>query len=109
MKKKLVIIGSVLVVLITVVILLMLLSKTKYTIKVSMVDDQSPDRILTVYDENNKKIEVKRIEYLDGTLLCYGYNTTVHFGDIENEKELKVILKDKTEVKAKIVKEEVKK
>ena len=108
MKKK-IIIGSVFVAIIIIGLLLIFMGKTKYTIIVSLVDDQSPDRILTVYDENDKKIEVRRIEYLDGTLLCHGYNTTVHYGDIKNVKELKVILKDKTEVKAKIVEEEVKK
>ena len=88
---------------------LILGNSVKYTIKVDLIDDYSPDRILTVYNEKNEKIEVMKIEYLDGTLLCNGYNTTVHFGDIEGEKEFKVILKDKTEVKAKIVEEEVKK
>ena len=83
-------------------------NKSNYLIKVSVVDDYSPDRILTVY-ENEKKIDVKKIQYLDGTFLCSGYNTTVHFGDIENEKELKIVLKDNKVEIAKIVKEEVKK
>ena len=106
MKKRLLIIGiSALVVAIVVIVLL---TRTRYIIRVSLVDDQSPDRILTVYDNKNQKVEVKKIKYLDGTLLCNGYNMTVHFGDIENETELKVVLKDRSEVKAKIVKEEVK-
>ena len=108
MKKKLLIAGGIFVVVIAIVLFVILSGGPKYTITVSLVDDQSPDRILTVYDENEKKVEVKRIEYLDGTLLCYGYNTTVHYGDIENQKELKVILRDKTAVLAKVVKEEVK-
>ena len=86
----------------------MLNSKINYTIKVSLVDDHSPDRVLTVYNDKNEKIDVKKIVYLDGTLLCNGYNTTVHFGDIENEEEFKIILKDNTEAKARIIKEEVK-
>lgn len=107
MKKKIIIISCVLLVVIAIALFLILSSKTKYTIRVSIVDDHSPDRVLTVYNEKNEKVEVKRIEYLDGTLLCNGYNTTVHFGDIKDEKELQVILKDNSKIKAKIVKEEV--
>ena len=107
MKKKVLIIGSVVLVVIAIV-LVILLSKPRYKIVVSLVDDQSPDRILTVYNGKNEKIEVKRIEYLDGTLLCKGFNTSVHFGDIENEKVLKVILKDDSEGKAEVIIEEVK-
>ena len=109
MKKKLIIIITGLVVIITAIILSVLFNKTNYTIKVSLVDDRSPDRILTVYNEKNEKIEVKRIELLDGTVLCNGFNTTVHYGNIENQDKLKVILQDKSEVIAKIVIEEVKK
>ncbi len=109
MRKKVLIIGSVVLVIIIIVIVLLLSNRVKYTIKVSLVDDYSPDRILTVYNEKNEKIEVEKIEYLDGTLLCYGYSTVVHFGDIEDEKVYKVILKDNTEVKAKIAEEEVEK
>ena len=108
MKKKLLVIISVVITIIVAILLVVLLNKTKYTITVTRVDDQSPDRILTVYKAKNEKVEVKRIEYLDGKLLCYGYNTAVHFGDIENVSEVRVILKDGSEVIAKIIKEEVK-
>ena len=108
MKKKILIIIGAIVLLVAIVLFFIFHDTAKYTIKVSLIDDYSPDRILTVYNEKKEKIEVNRIEYLDGTLLCQGYNTTVHFGDIESEKELKVILKDKTAVKAKIIKDEVK-
>ena len=107
MKKKAIIIGGV-VVAILAIVLIVLLSSPRYTIKVSIVDDQSPDRILTVYNSKNEKIEVRKIEYLDGTLLCNGYNTTVHYGDIEHEKVLKVILKDNSVGKARVIIEEVK-
>ena len=107
MKKKVLIIGSVIVVIIAIV-LIVLLNKPKYTIVVSLVDDQSPDRILTVYNEKKEKVQVRQIEYLDGTLLCKGFNTSVHFGDIENEKVLKVIFKDNSESKAEVIIEEVK-
>ena len=108
MKKKVLIIGSVVVAIIILVIVLLLSNRITYTIKISLVDDYSPDRILTVYNDKNEKIDVKRIEYLDGTLLCNGYNMVVHFGDIKDEKKFKVILKDKTVVMAKIAEEEVK-
>ena len=107
MKKRILLV-SVLSIILIVVIVIMINSKQKYTVEVTIVDDQSPDRILTVYNKEHQKIEVRKIELMDGTLLCNGYNTTVHFGDIENETEVKIILEDKTEVIAKIVKEEVK-
>ena len=108
MRKKIILTcGGILIIAISVLILVLLLGRTKYTIKVSLVDSKSPDRMLTVY-EGDKKIEVKRIEYLDGTLLCNGYNTAVYFGDINKVKELKIILKDNKEVIAKVVEEEVK-
>ena len=108
MKKKLMIVGTVVITIAIIVLLVLFLNKTKYIVRVSIVDDQSPDRILTVYKNDTEKIEVKRIELTDGTVLCNGYNTTVHFGDIEKEKDLRVILKDNSVVMAKIIIEEVK-
>ncbi len=107
-KKNLIIIVTSFILILGVILFLVLNSKINYTIKVSLVDDHSPDRVLTVYNDKNEKIDVKKIVYLDGTLLCNGYNTTVHFGDIENEEVFKIILKDNTEAKARIIKEEVK-
>ncbi len=107
MKNKKIIFMLLFIIIVIIVGFILLSNKSDYIIKVSAIDDYSPDRILTVY-ENNNKIEVMKIEYLDGTFLCYGYNTTVHFGDIENEKELKIVLKDNSVKKAKIVEEEVK-
>ena len=109
MKKIVLIVICLLVTLIITMLTVKLLNKPTYVIKVSLVDDRSPDRILTVYNEKNEKIEVKRIELLDGTVLCNGFNTTVHYGNIENQDKLKVILQDKSEVIAKIIIEEVKK
>lgn len=84
------------------------LNKVTYRIEVSLVDDHSPDRILSVYNNKNEQVEVKRIEYSDGTLLCNGYNMAVYFGDIKDETEFRVILKNNKEVNAKIIKKEVK-
>ena len=108
MKKKILIVCSICIVIIAVVLVFVFSNQTKYKIRISLIDDYSPDRILTVYNEKDEKIDVKRIEYTDGTLLCNGYNTTVHFGDIENETILKIILKDNSEEEAKIIKDEVK-
>ena len=106
MKKKLIIISSIVAIVILVIIVL-LGGKREYTIVVSKIDDRSPDRILIVY-ENNEKITVREIRYLDGVLLCKGNNVT-YYGNLENIDELIVVLNDDSEVKAKVVEEEVKK
>ncbi len=80
-------------------------SKAVYTVKVSLVDDKSPDRILTVY-RNDKKIEYKEIRKMNGTLLCESNNSAVYFGEIKNESSLKIILKNDKEVVAKVMKGE---
>lgn len=107
MKKKLLIVGSILIVVI-IVILIILLNKTTYTIKVSTIDDKSPDRILTVYDNKNNKVDFKRIELLNGTVLCDEINSSVYYGNLVNLDELRVVLKDDSRVIAQINKEEVK-
>ncbi len=109
MKKKILIISGIIIVVIVTVLLIILLSKPKYTVTISLIDDRSPDRLLTVYKNKKEKVEVLRISAMDGTLLCKGNNTTVYYGDIEKEEKVKVTLKDKSEVIAEIVKEEVKK
>lgn len=48
-----------------------------YTIRISIIDEYSPDRVLTVY-ENGSQISVRSINYLDGTQLCSGSNMTVN-------------------------------
>lgn len=106
MKKKILIIIGALVVI--VVLLILLLNKTTYVIKVHMVDDKSPDRILEVYNNKNEKVEIKRIELLNGKYLCDGINTSVYYGNIENIEELRIVLKDNSKAVAKVIKEEVK-
>jgi hypothetical protein len=107
MKKKALIIGSIVVVAI-VVVLVILLNKTTYTIRVSIVDEKSPDRILSVYDNKNNKVDFNRIETLDGTVLCDEINSSVYYGNIVKLNELRVVLKDNSKVIAQINKEEVK-
>ena len=108
MKKNKIVLLILLGVIIIIGIYLLSNNKLSYVIKVLPVDDYSPDRILVVYDNHNKKVDVERIEYLDGTLLCDGNNLTVHYGDISNEKELRIILKNNIEKVVNVVEEEVK-
>lgn len=70
-----------------------------YTIKASMVDTYSPDRILSVY-ENGTKISVQAIKYSNGATLCNGSNTTVYYGDIEGITNYIVVLSGGTQVNA---------
>lgn len=106
-KKKKLIIGGILVIFIT-TILIIFLTKTTYVIKVSLVDDKSPDRILTVYNNKDEKVEFKKIELLDGTVLCDEINQAVYYGNIKDITELRIVLKDNSKVIAKLIKEEVK-
>lgn len=71
-----------------------------YTIKVSIVDEYSPARILSVY-EDGSKISFKQINYTDGTKLCSS-NGNVNKSDIEGESKLQVVLSDGTKVTATI-------
>ena len=71
-----------------------------YTVKVSSVDEYSPARILSVY-EDGSKISFKQINYSDGTKLCSS-NGNVNKSDIEGESKLQVVLNDGTKVTATI-------
>lgn len=74
-------------------------SKT-YTVKVSSVDEYSPVRILSVY-EDGSKISFKQINYTDGTMLCSSKGN-INKSDIEGETKLQVVLSDGTKVTATI-------
>lgn len=76
-----------------------------YVVKVYIIDKNSPDRLLKVY-KNDKEIEFDSIYYLDNVLICNSTNPAVAKSAIKNEKELKVKLKNKKIVKAKIELEE---
>ena len=71
-----------------------------YTVKVSSVDEYSPARILSVY-EDGSKISFKQINYTDGTMLCSS-NGNVNMSDIEGLSKLQVVLSDGTKVTATI-------
>ena len=70
-----------------------------YTFKVTLVDDQSPDRIITVY-EDGKKIDFTSIK-VNGTVICNGTNPTVNKYQIINQESITVVLKNGTSVTAK--------
>lgn len=71
-----------------------------YTVKVSSVDEYSPARILSVY-EDGSKILFKQINYTDGIKLCSS-NGNVNKSDIEGLSKLQVVLSDGTKVTATI-------
>ena len=74
-------------------------TQKKYTIKITAVDDYSPARILSVY-ENGTKITVSEIRYSDGTYLCSGANPNVNKNVIAGETTFIVVLNDGTRVTA---------
>ena len=109
-KKNLIIIIATIVLIALVTTLVLVLNKSdenaSYTVKMSLVDDQSPARFLTVY-KNDKKIDFKEVRYMDDVLLCRGTNPTIHFTELDEETELKVVLKNDKVVIAKIEKGDI--
>ena len=109
-KKNLIIIIATIVLIALVTTLVLVLNKSdenaSYTVKMSLVDDQSPARFLTVY-KNGKKIDFKEVRYMDDVLLCRGTNPTIHFTELDEETELKVVLKNDKVVIAKIEKGDI--
>lgn len=70
-----------------------------YTIKISAVDDYSPTRTLTVY-EDGVKIVPNEIRYTNGTYLCSGSNANVNYKVVAGQASFKVVLSDGTSVTA---------
>ena len=75
-------------------------NQKNYTVKVSNVDQYSPDRILTVY-EDGVKINVSSIKY-GNTTLCSGSNLVVNMYEIDGISSLTVILSGGTSVTASV-------
>ena len=71
-----------------------------YKVKVTSVDQYSPDRILTVY-EDNIKINVSAIKY-NGVTLCSGSNMVVNMYEIEGISSVTVVLTNGTSVTASV-------
>ena len=104
-KKNIIILAVCIIIIVIGIIVIISNSNDGYIIKVSIVDSKSPDRILKVYDSNNKKVEYLEIRYTDDTLLCTSKNPTVYYGDIENKNKIKEIIDDEKEIIAKVVEE----
>lgn len=75
-------------------------TKKSYVVKVSSVDQYSPDRILTVY-EDGIKINVSLIKY-NGTTLCNGSNMVVNMYEIDGISSVTVVLTNGTSVTASV-------
>ena len=73
-----------------------------YIIKVSIIDNMSPDRVIKVYN-GDKEISFKELKYMDGVVLCSGKNPTVSKSELYGENEFIVVLEDGTEVSAVIM------
>ena len=72
-----------------------------YTFTVSLVDDQSPDRIITVYEEGTK-INFAAI-IVNGTEICTGANPTVNKYQIQGKTSITVRLTSGKTVTATLV------
>lgn len=103
MKRKLVIIISIIIV---VVISLIFIFKqnNNYIIKVLVVDTKSPDRILSVY-KDNEKVEFDSIYYLDDVFICDSDIPNISKTALKDIKQLKVKLKNGKIIKAKVEEE----
>ena len=71
-----------------------------YIVKVTNVDQYSPDRILTVYEDGNK-INVSAIKY-NGVTLCNGSNMVVNMYEISGVSSVTVVLINGTSVTASV-------
>ena len=75
-------------------------NQKSYTVKVTPVDQYSPDRILTVY-EDETKINVSAIKY-NGATLCSGSNMVVNMYEISGISSVTVVLTNGTSVTASV-------
>ena len=75
-------------------------NQKSYTVKVSSVDQYSPDRILTVY-EDGTQISVSAIKY-NGVTLCSGSNMVVNMYEISGISSVTVVLTNGSSVTASV-------
>lgn len=78
-----------------------------YEIRVTLVDDRSPDRTLKVFKDGKETKNYKHIKYNNNKniILCYQKNPTVNVFEIDSD-ELVIVLSDDSEVIAKVVRED---
>ena len=83
--KKYLIIGITLIILLVIgIILFVNRDSSTYIVKVNLVDEKSPDRILKIY-RDNQEIDYKEIRKMNGLLLCESDNSSIYYGEIKNE------------------------
>ena len=106
MKKKIVIIALALLILVGGVYFIIKASHVPvYEIKVELVDEKSPDRILVVLKDGKEFKDYKYIKYRsDGVVLCNSNSPVVNQYDIDDTIFV-IVLDDDKEVEAKVVKE----
>lgn len=75
-------------------------NQKSYIVKVSSVDQYSPDRILTVY-EDGTQISVSAIKY-NGVTLCSGSNMVVNMYEISGISSVTVVLTNGSSVTASV-------
>ena len=105
MKKKLLIIIPIVIIVAIGLVFIISQSNGNYIIKVNIVDEKSPDRVLELY-KNNKKIDFDSIYYLDDVFICDSKVPNVAKSALKRMDKLKVKLKDGKIVKAKVLKED---
>ena len=106
-KKTLVLVISLIIILVGGIVIYLINNKVDYQILVSIVDNQSPDRVLKVVKkDSDENIDVEAVYYMDDVFLCSGENLTVNKFDIKNEEKLYVVLKNGEKVKAIVVMED---
>lgn len=76
----------------------------EYSLHVNIVDDHSPDRVLSLY-KNDKEIKFKEIRYTDGVVLCKYENPVIAVFDLE-EDYLVVVLENDEKVEFGLKKDE---
>ncbi len=110
-KKNVIIVVSFLIVILGIIFAFVTFSNNKkndnrYTIKVELIDNYSPDRRVEVYDKNNKKVGFKEIYHTNGVYLCKESRPIISKIELLNVSELKVKLENDEIITATILKEE---
>ena len=78
-------------------------NQKSYTIKISAVDDQSPARVLSVYEDGVEiTSKVKEIKYTNGTYLCSGSNPNINWNVVKGQTSFIIVLSDGTQMTARV-------
>ena len=102
-RTKGILIKSLVFIIILVSLIIIFYPRNNYSIKITEIDDKSPDRVLEVYN-NKKKISFKKIEVNNNTLCTYD-SPYVYYGELMDIEEVTVILNNNKSIKIKLEKE----